>query len=184
LFDWKPLDALRLQTDLNAWLDRSQPPAAQFVEFIPNFPAPNQPPLIPNAVDDPRAADWTPFMRPQANNRLVQGVIRADYNLTSSMVLTSMSSYVDYRQRQRPEGDGLVQSRIDVSQNDGYIRSINQELRLADNSNPLLRWTVGGNYSHDFPTNGMLPIRRIPPRTIPTSLPDSPLAATRSGLTR
>ena len=150
LFDWKPLDALRVQTDLNAWLDRSQPPAAQFVEFIPNFPAPNQPPLIPNAVDDPRAADWTPFNRPQANNRLVQGVIRADYNLTSSMVLTSMSSYVDYRQRQRPEGDGLVQSRIDVSQNDGFIRSINQELRLADNSNPLLRWTVGGNYSHDF----------------------------------
>jgi len=25
-----------------------------------------------------------------------------------------------------------------------------EELRLADNSNPLLGWTVGGNYSHDF----------------------------------
>jgi iron complex outermembrane receptor protein len=37
-----------------------------------------------------------------------------------------------------------------VIQNDGYIRSISQELRLADNSNPLLGWTVGGNYSHDF----------------------------------
>src|SRR5712671_4762168 len=32
LLDWHPLEALRIQTDLNAWLDRTQPPAAQFVE--------------------------------------------------------------------------------------------------------------------------------------------------------
>jgi outer membrane receptor protein involved in Fe transport len=150
LFDWRPFEALRVQTNLNAWLDRSQPPAAQFVEFIPNFPAPNQPPLVPNAVDDPRLADWTPYTRPEANNRLTQAAVRADYDVTSSIVLTSLTSYVDYRQRQRPEGDGLAQARIDVIQNDGYIRSINQELRLADSSNPLLRWTIGGNYSHDF----------------------------------
>jgi iron complex outermembrane recepter protein len=150
LFDWRPTDALRIQTNFNGWLDRTQPPAAQFVEFIPNFPAPNQPPLVPNTVNNPRLADWTAATRPEANNRLAQAVIRADYDVTSSIVLTSLSSYVDYRQRQRPEGDGLAQARIDVSQNDGYIRSISQELRLADNSNPLLRWTVGGNYSHDF----------------------------------
>jgi len=150
LFDWRPLETLRIQTNFNAWLDRTQPPAAQFVEFIPNFPAPNQPPLVPNVVNDPRLADWTPATRPQANNRLAQAVIRGDYDVTSSIVLTSLSSYVDYRQRQRPEGDGLAQARIDVVQNDGYIRSISQELRLADNNNPLLRWTVGGNYSHDF----------------------------------
>lgn len=152
LFDWRPTDALRIQTNFNGWLDRSQPPAAQFVEFIPNFPTANPLPipLVPNAVDNPRLADWTQATRPQANNRLAQAVIRADYNVTNSMVLTSLSSYVDYRQRQRPEGDGLAQRRVDVIQNDGYIRSINQELRLADNSNPLLRWTVGGNYSHDF----------------------------------
>jgi iron complex outermembrane recepter protein len=150
LFDWHPVEALRVQTNFNAWLDRTQPSAAQFVEFIPNFPAPNQPPLIPNAVDDPRLADWTPATRPEANNRFTQAAIRGDYNVTSSMVLTSQTSYIDYRQRQRPEGDGLAQARIDVLQNDGYIRSISQELRLADNSHPLLRWTVGGNYSHDF----------------------------------
>ena len=150
LFDWRPLEALRIQTNFNAWLDRTQPPAAQFVEFIPNFPAPNQPPLVPNVVNDPRMADWTPATRPVANNRLAQAVIRADYDVTNSIALTSLTSYVDYRQRQRPEGDGLAQARIDVIQNDGYIRSISQELRLADNSNPLLGWTVGGNYSHDF----------------------------------
>ena len=150
LFDWRPLEALRIQTNFNAWLDRTQPPAAQFVEFIPNFPAPNQPPLVPNVVNDPRMADWTPATRPEANNRLAQAVVRADYDLTSAIALTSLTSYIDYRQRQRPEGDGLAQARIDVIQNDGYIRSISEELRLADNSDPLLGWTVGGNYSHDF----------------------------------
>src|SRR3984893_7377469 len=95
LFDWRPFEALRVQTNLNAWLDRSQPPAAQFVNFIPNFPAPNQPPLVPNAVDNPRLADWTAATRPEANNRLAQAVIRADYDVTSSLVLTSLSSYVD-----------------------------------------------------------------------------------------
>jgi len=149
LFDWRPFEALRVQTNLNAWLDRTQPPAAQFVEFIPNFPAPRQPPLIPNAVDAPRAADWTPSTRPQANNRLAQAVIRADYDVTHSIVLTSLTSYINYRQLQRPEGDGLAQARIDVIQNDGFIKSVFQELRLADNSNPLHRWTVGGNYEHD-----------------------------------
>ena len=62
LFDWRPTDALRIQTNLNGWRDRTQPPAAQFVQFIPNFPTPNPLPipLVPNAVNDPRVADWTP----------------------------------------------------------------------------------------------------------------------------
>jgi iron complex outermembrane receptor protein len=153
LFDWRPFEALRVQTNINGWLDRNQPPAAQFVEFIPNFPPTGGAlpiPLVPNTVDNPRLADWTPENRPEANNRLAQAVIRGDYNVTHSVVLTSLSSYVDYRQRQRPEGDGLAARRVDVTQNDGYIRTISEELRLADNDNPLLRWTVGGNYSHDI----------------------------------
>jgi len=152
LFDWRPVDALRIQTNFNVWLDRTQPPAAQFVKFIPSFPTTNPLPipLVPNAVDNPRLADWTAATRPEANNRLAQAAIRADYDVTGSIVLTSLTSYIDYRQRQRPEGDGLAARRVDVIRNDGYIRSINQELRLADNSNQVFRWTVGGNYSHDF----------------------------------
>jgi iron complex outermembrane recepter protein len=152
LFDWRPVGALRIQTNFNGWLDRTQPPAAQFVEFIPNFPTTNPLPipLVPNAVDNPRLADWTAATRPEANNRLAQAAVRADYDVTNSIVLTSLTSYIDYRQRQRPEGDGLAARRVDVIRNDGYIRSINQELRLADNSNQVFRWTAGGNYSHDF----------------------------------
>ena len=151
LFDWQPFQALRVQTDINAWLDRSQPPQAQFVEFIPSFPttSPLPIPLVANATNNPRAADWSPLLPPYANNRLAQAVIRADYDLTSSITLTSMSSYTNYRQRQRPDDDGNSAIRVDVSPNDGDIKSIYQEFRLADNSDPLFRWTVGANYEHD-----------------------------------
>ncbi len=186
LFDWRPLEALRIQTNFNGWLDRTPAsPAAQFVEFIPNFPAPNQPPLVPNVVNDPRMADWTPATRPEANNRLAQAVIRADYDVTRSIALTSLTSYIDYRQRQRPEGDGLAQARIDVIQNDGRIRSTSQELRLADQQRSAA--PLDGRRQlrvMTLPTKGTPPTRRTPRRTIPRSSPDSPLAATRSRTAR
>ena len=151
LFDWRPFQALRVQSDFNAWLDRSQPPQAQFAEFIPSFPTTNPLPipLVPNATNNPRAADWSPLLPPYANNRLAQAVIRADLDVTSSIALTSMTSYTNYRQMQRPDDDGTSAIRVDVSPNDGYINSIYQEFRLADSSDPLFRWTVGTNYSHD-----------------------------------
>ncbi|WP_176593981.1 TonB-dependent receptor [Sphingobium sp. EM0848] len=152
LLDWRPTDRLRIQTNLNGWRDRSEPPAAQFQKFIPNFPVPAGSgfvPPVPNAVDNARLAEWTPSHRPSADNRLLQAAVRADYEVTDAITLTSLTSYVDYRQRQVPEGDGLVGERIDLIQNDGYIHSFSTELRLADNSNPVFRWTLGANYSHD-----------------------------------
>ena len=151
LLDWRPTERLRIQTNLNGWRDRTQPPAAQFQKFLPNFPtlAPLPIPLIPNVVNNARLADWTPSIRPEANNRLLQAVVRADYDVTDAIALTSLTSYVDYKQRQRPEGDGLPQERIDIVQNDGYIHSFSTELRLADNNDPVFRWTLGANYSHD-----------------------------------
>ena len=151
LFDWKPISGLRVQSNFNAWLNRTQPTSSQLVEFIPSFPtpAPLPIPLVPNAVNNDRDAAWAVDTRPEANNRLAQAAIRVDFDVTGTAVLTSQTSYINYRQLQRPEGDGVNAQRVDVIQNDGYINSIFQELRLADNSNPLLRWTVGGNYEHD-----------------------------------
>ena len=76
-------------------------------------------------------------------------------------------------------------ARIDVIQNDGYIRSINQELRLADNSNPLFRWTVGGNYSHDFSDERDATDQRDGTSDYTDIVRGaSPLPATRSGIAR
>jgi outer membrane receptor protein involved in Fe transport len=152
LLDWHPTDRLRIQTNLNGWRDRSEPPQAQFVKFIPNFPVPPGSafvPFVPNAVNNSRLADWTPLLQPKADNRLLQATLRADYDVTDAITLTSLTTYVDYKQKQVPVGDGLAQERIDVYKNDGYVHSFSTELRLADNKDPVFRWTLGANYSHD-----------------------------------
>ena len=152
LLDWKPTDDLHIQTDLNAWRDETQPQQAQFVEFIPNFPVNPlnpAPTLTPNAVSNDRAADWSALTHPSANNRLIQAAIRADYDLTDAITLTSQTSYVDYRQRELVDGDGTPFERIDLVQNNGYAHSFSTELRAANNKDPVFRWTVGGNYQHD-----------------------------------
>ena len=152
LLDWRPTDRLRIQTNLNGWRDRTEPPQAQFVKFIPNFPIPAGSafvPFVPNAVNNARLADWTPLLQPKADNRLLQATLRADYDVTDAITLTSLTTYVDYKQRQVPVGDGVAQERIDVYKNDGYIHSFSTELRLADNKDPVFRWTLGANFSHD-----------------------------------
>jgi outer membrane receptor protein involved in Fe transport len=153
LMDWRPTDRLRIQTNLNGWRDRSQPTAAQFVEFIPTRPGtipdpiPNQP--VPNAINNPRLAEWSPEYAPHADNRFLQATARADYNVTDNIVFTSLTSYIDYKHNQRPEGDGLVQNRNDIIAFLGNIKSFSQEIRLANNVNDIFRWTLGFNYSHD-----------------------------------
>ena len=154
LMDWRATDRLRVQTNFNAWRDRTQPAAAQFVAFIPSFtnyvPNPLPKPFIPNATDDPRLADWTPQNAPFADNRLWQTTARVDYDVTDTLALTSITSYTDYKQHQRPEGDGLAEQRNDIIVDDGGIKNIFQELRLANNVSSVLRWMVGGNFEHDI----------------------------------
>ena len=154
LTDWKATDSLRVQTNLNAWRDRSQPAAAQFAVYIPSFtdiiPSTLPKPFIPNVSSNPRIADWTPASAPFADNRLWQATVRADYNVTAPITLTSISSYIDYRQHQRPEGDGLAEQRNDNIVDDGTIDNVFQELRLANNVDSTFRWMVGGNFEHDL----------------------------------
>ena len=162
LLDWKPTSDLRIQTDINGWIDHSEPEQPQFLKYQPNFslgpvdskdfpnlknPTYIQPPV--NAVDDARVADWSPTFRPEEHNALVQAIIRADYNLTDDTILTSLTSYTDYKQRQVPGDDGTAVERQVVFKNNGDIRSVSQELRVADNADPVFRWTAGLNYSHD-----------------------------------
>lgn len=150
LLDWTPTDRLRIQTNLNGWRDRSQPSAAQFVLFVPNYPpSPAFVPLVPNATDNARLADWSTESAPEADNRLLQATGRLDYDVTDNIVFTSLTAYTDYQQDMRPEGDGLPVQRNDIRDFIGDIKSFSQEIRLANNDDPAFRWTIGANYSVD-----------------------------------
>ena len=149
LLDWHPTDRLRIQTNLNGWRDRTQPEAAQFVEYIPNFNLPLPVDYTTNATRNARIADWSTDSKPSADNRLLQATMRIDYDVTDAIKFTSLTGYEDYKQDMVPEGDGVFLQRNDIHFFKGFIHSFSQEVRLADNDDPTFRWTIGANYSRD-----------------------------------
>jgi outer membrane receptor protein involved in Fe transport len=158
LADWKPTPGLKFELNLNAWRDTSDPQAGQFIATFPQVtnadgssavtPAFRTYPFSPN---DPRAADWSPDHRPSAHKRQYQASLRGDLNLTDNIVLTSISSYVDYRQRQLLDLDATT---FDIYQfvDSGSAKTFTQELRVAGGEGTPFHWVVGGNYekSHTF----------------------------------
>jgi iron complex outermembrane recepter protein len=90
-----------------------------------------------------KLVDFTPF----SNRRMWQTALRADIEL-GGVTLTSLTSYTDFKQEQRVDQDGNALVSFDLQKADGYIRSFNQELRLANDATSQFRWLVGANYEN------------------------------------
>jgi iron complex outermembrane recepter protein len=128
----------------------------------------------PFAPNDARAADWsnenldpdtgTPngggaipigsatstLFRPFSNRKFWQAAVRVDKGL-GPVTLTSLTSYIDFNQSQRTDGDGAAFVAYDLQSGKGSIKSFNQELRLANSdANSRVRWIVGGNFEHSL----------------------------------
>ena len=149
LLDWDPISAIHLALSLSAWRDRSEPLAGQFILLQPQTPGAEQPQEVaaPFSPENPRAADWADGInRPRSNRRFVQPALRADIALADNLTLTSLTSYSSYKQSQTTDGDGSALIVTDIREDDGFIHSFNQELRLANGSGAPFRWVLGGNY--------------------------------------
>ena len=149
LLDWDPVSAVRLSLSLSAWRDRSEPLAGQFILLQPQTPGDEQPQEVaaPFSPENPRAADWAPGVNhPRSNRRFIQPALRADIDLADNLILTSLTSYSDYKQSQTTDGDGSALIVTDIGADDGFIHSFNQELRLANGSGAPFRWVLGANY--------------------------------------
>lgn len=96
-------------------------------------------------ASDPALATMTDF-DPFSDRKFWQSALRADIDLGGGLTLTSLSSYADYKQKQRTDGDGMSLVAFDLQQSAGRIKSFNQELRLTNDSTTRLRWIVGANY--------------------------------------
>ena len=122
---------LRLLLNANAWKDKSDTQAPQYIAS--NVQNPVTDPVFdatPFSPQRPRDADWTPGTT-DANNRLWQTSLRGDLDLTDSITLASLTSYVDYKQRQSDDGDGIASHNLDLTSDLGRIKSFSQELRLS-----------------------------------------------------
>jgi outer membrane receptor protein involved in Fe transport len=149
LLDWDPTDTIRFALNVNGWRDKSDPQAQQLVLKFGQIPAYASPALLdyPFPRDNARTADWsTGDLRPRADRKFFQAALRSDFDLTDNLTLTSITSYDDYKQNQVTDGDGMNLIIFDLEKNDGYIRSFNQELRLANDQTGTFRWILGANY--------------------------------------
>lgn len=174
LLNWFPADGVKLALNVNGWVDKSQPQVGQLIgirtvgaEAPPGFLSQ---PFVPN---NPRLADWTNLaldpstgvvdpntgatapgtaktvsFTPFSNRKFFQVALRADADLTDDLTLTSLTSYDHFDQRQRTDGDGSATLGFDLQHSDGYIRSFNQEVRIANASTSKFRYILGGNYEN------------------------------------
>ncbi|MDF0546157.1 TonB-dependent receptor [Sphingobium sp. H39-3-25] len=148
IVDWTPSSRLDFELTFNAWRDQSDPQAPQYQTLLSQYSPGTDPALVayPFAPFNARAADWTPSTRPHGDHKFYQGALRANWKVADGITLTSITSYVDYRTNQGLESDGTSLSLDDFIVDRGYIKSFNQELRLADDGGSPLRWVVGANY--------------------------------------
>lgn len=150
LVDWHASDRLRVQFNLNGWKDGGEPQALQFIQARQGFAGGvNQVENYPVAPRNARAADFTANIDPHLDNRLYQGIGRIDYDLADDVTLTSLSSYVHYKQDMAYDGDGVTLSDFDFPAFQGKITSFSQEVRIANSGKTQFRWVVGANYSQD-----------------------------------
>ena len=148
LLDWEPVNGVRIQTDVNAWKDRSDPQAAQYVA-LQKVSAGVTPGLTAYqfqfSPERPRAAEWKPGFI-YRNNRQYQGILRADIDLSDAVTLTSITAYTDYSQHTRQDKDGSLLDISNNNPNDARVRSFYQEARLGNGSAAGFRWTLGANF--------------------------------------
>ncbi|WP_298164559.1 TonB-dependent receptor [Novosphingobium sp.] len=83
---------------------------------------------------------------PFSDRKMWQLGMRADVELGGGITLTSLTSYTDFDQQQRVDQDGNALVTFDIQKADGYIKTFNQELRLANDAKSQFRWLLGANY--------------------------------------
>ncbi|MFW2828761.1 TonB-dependent receptor [Sphingomonas sp. ID0503] len=159
LLDWEPSDSLRFSFNLNGWRDQSDPQAPQHKYVQPQNPPGSVGPigavpanlpifLYPIAPNKARAADWDPNHRPFADNKFWQTSLRADYDLSDDLTITSISGYSHLRFLNATESDGTSTEGLDLDPDIGKVKSFTSELRIANSGSNRLRYTLGANYEH------------------------------------
>lgn len=149
ILDWDATEAFKVSLNLNAWRDRNDPQAPQFIASTPQNPTPSTWPVLnyPIAPNNARAADWTDNLQPFADNRFKQATLRGDYDF-GGVTLTSLTGLSDLKFRNATEGGGTNLIDLDLGEDKGSIKSFTQELRLSNGADGAFRWVLGANYEH------------------------------------
>lgn len=148
LLDWTPAPRLSFMLNLNGWIDNSETQAPQLTAIQPGFPPNASPELLASPIipDRPRLAEWSTDWPDYTDDVFLQGSIRADYKLTAGITLSSISVYSKQTVSRFNEADGTTTQNLDTRLH-GDIRALNQEIRLAGESDQM-NWIVGATYEN------------------------------------
>lgn len=166
LLDWQAADMLTLQLSLSAWHDSSETQAAQFLQFSPAVPVTPITQFIADAMNaspvaaaNARSADWDPGRNYKRDDDFFQVSLRADWELSDDVLLTSLTSYSDFRGNAPIDIDGSAFTAFAVTSHPAKLTSFAQELRLSGTSGPV-DWMVGGNYQDEVANESTLTLNQ------------------------
>lgn len=147
---YEPSDTSKYLLNFNTWTDKSDPQAQQLIAINPQVVIPGDSNLegvlaLPISQEDNRAADWSPDIDPSTDREFSQLIFRGDWDLTSEMTLTALTTYQDFEQTQHTDGDGTSLVLFDLAPIDGEIDTWISEIRLAGYTQNM-NWVIGANY--------------------------------------
>lgn len=161
--EWDATNDLKVTFNVNGWIDKSDTQAAQLLYAFPlqtNFPyVPYD--LTPPPPRNARSAGWDRYLnldrdpanigkqeKLQRDDGFFQASVRADYQLSDPLRLTSITSIARYQQDYGIDVDGTQLSNFSIGDT-ARAESFSQEVRLAGDYEKL-KFIIGANYDdHD-----------------------------------
>lgn len=150
LLDWDPSDAVRFSLNVTASRDKSEGPQPQLLSFLFQRPAVLSPVYFTYPLpNDARDVEIDPGFSTRRDTEMIQASLRADFDLSELLTLTSISNYIDFKLSSPTDYDGTVLLNI-RNITSGTDEHLSQELRLSGQLlEDRLNFTVGGTYSRD-----------------------------------
>lgn len=152
LLDWKPSSDVSFTLNVNGWRDKSDTQSSQFVRFAPFTTFfPYQPAVDALSVYGPvpnnaRETDFDPGVNLARDDDFWQVALSGTVNVTPDITLTSLTSYLEFKQNSPYDGDATNYRDI-FARVVSNIKTFNQELRLSGKTGPL-QWMIGGSLDH------------------------------------
>jgi iron complex outermembrane receptor protein len=149
LIDFRPIDRLKFELNLNGFLDKSDEMVSQFFALTPlaNPARAGALDAEPRATSNAYQGDWTPSPHPKRDHHFYQASLRGDFQINSNLTLTSISAYSQYHHDQNIDPDGVALNDY-FYHTTGHIRTFSEEARISGQYGPL-NFIVGANYSNE-----------------------------------
>jgi len=162
LLDWTPSNDWTFQFAASTWHDESETQAGQYLSFNPNRNCATNPAALPAACaalvgnpqgyptpnDDASSADWDAGRDLANDATFTQFSLRADWDISDTVTLTSISAQTDFEETRPTDPDGTnYKDYSDIRETD--ISTTFQELRLSGMLGDRALWMLGVNYQSE-----------------------------------